>query len=55
MEGKGPTNAQRHDPSFRWKSCVLTNEYSSLKNNPEELLHIKMIGSYRHSMGICYI
>lgn len=52
---RGPGNVQCLDQSFRWKSCILTNEYSSLKNHPEEWLYVKMIGSYRHSMGICYI
>lgn len=52
---KGPENIQGLDPSFRWKSCICTNEDSSVTNNPEELLHIKMIGGNRHSMGICYI
>ena len=52
---RGLENVQCLDQSFRWKSCILTNECSCLKNNPEEVLRVKMTGSYRHSMDICCI
>lgn len=43
----GSTNVHWLDQSFHWKCSFLTNEASSLKNIPEEELHITVIGSYR--------